>query len=189
MCQAIKDTLGVQAINQYEKYLGLSSLVGRGKKENFNFLKERVWKKLQGWEGKLLSQVGREVLIKSIIQVIPTFTMGRFKLPLGLCNDIEVMIRKFWWGQRGNSRKIHWLKWKEMTKSKLVGGMGFRDLSMFNDSLLAKQTWRLLKNPNSLFSKVFKAKIYPNCPIFQAKDSRSTSYAWSSILKGRDVIQ
>ena len=101
MHQAIKDTLGVQAINQYEKYLGLPSLVGRGKKESFNFLKERVWKKLKAWEGKLLSQAGCEVLIKSIIQAIPTFTMGCFKLPLGLCNDIEVMIRKFWWVNMG----------------------------------------------------------------------------------------
>ena len=167
----------------------MSFLVGRGKKESLNFLKERVWKKLQGWEGKLLSKVGREVLIKSVIQAICTFTMGCFKLPLGLCNDIEVMIRKFWWGQRGNSTKIHWLKWKEIAKSKLVGGMGFRDLSMFNDSLLAKQTWRLLKNPDSLLSKVFKANFFPNCSIFEANDSRSASYAWRSILKDKDVIQ
>ena len=55
MCHAIKETLGVKEIHQYEKYLGLPSLVGRGKRESFNFLKERVWKKLQGWEGKLLS--------------------------------------------------------------------------------------------------------------------------------------
>ena len=55
MRQAIKDTLGVQAINQYEKYLGLLSLVGRGKKESFNFLKERVWKKT--------ARVGREIVI------------------------------------------------------------------------------------------------------------------------------
>ena len=120
----------MKEIHQYEKYLGLPSLVGRGKRESFNFLKERVWKKLQGWEGKLLSQAGREVLIKTIIQAIPTFTMGCFKLPLSLCNDIGMMIRKFWWGQRGNSRKIHWLKWEEITKSKLVGGMGFRDLCL-----------------------------------------------------------
>ena len=48
-----------------------------------------------GGEGRLLSQAGREVLIKSVIQVIPSFAMDCFKIPLGLGNDIEVMIKKF----------------------------------------------------------------------------------------------
>ena len=45
-----------------------------------------------GREG--LSHVGLEVLLKAIIQAISTFTMQCFKLPLGLCNDIESMIKK-----------------------------------------------------------------------------------------------
>ena len=142
-----------------------------------------------GREGKLLSQDGHEVLIKSIIQVVLTFSMGCFKLPVGLCNEIETLIRKFWWGQCGKRRKIHWLRWDELTKSKLVGGMGFWDVAMFNDSLFAKQAWRLLRNKDSLFYKVFKECFFPHCLIMEAKDSRSGSYAWRSILKGRDVIQ
>lgn len=51
----IKLALGVQVIMQYQKYLGLPSLAGRGKKASFNYIKERVWQKLQGWEGTLLS--------------------------------------------------------------------------------------------------------------------------------------
>lgn len=59
--------LGVPEIKQYEKYLGLPSFVGRGKKASFSFIKERVWAKLMGWKEKLLSQAGREVLIKAVI--------------------------------------------------------------------------------------------------------------------------
>ena len=42
----IKDCLGVEEIWSYEKYLGLPSLVGRNKKSSFNYIKERVWRKL-----------------------------------------------------------------------------------------------------------------------------------------------
>ena len=75
-----------------------------------------------------------------------------------------------------------------MTKSKIVGGMGFRDLALQNDSLLAKQAWRLLQNETSLFYKVFKARYFPNTSILEAPNSRLGSYAWRSILRGRDVI-
>ena len=38
---------------------------------------------------------------------IPTYVMGCFKLPTGLCHEIEAMVKKFWQGQRGNRKKIH----------------------------------------------------------------------------------
>ena len=78
------------AIHQYEKYLGLPAFVGRAKKQSFIYLKERVWKKLQGWKEKIISQAGREVLIKSIIHAIPTYTMSCFKLPKGLVKELDI---------------------------------------------------------------------------------------------------
>ena len=99
----IQQLVGVPAIRQYEKYLGLPALVGRAKKQSFVYLKERVWRKFQGWKEKILSHAGREVLIKSVIQAIPTYTMSCFKLPKGLVKELEVLIRKYWWRYNGDS--------------------------------------------------------------------------------------
>ena len=88
----LKNFLGVSEIKEYEKYLVLPAMVGRKKKKSFIYIKERIWGKLQGWKEKLLSQVGREVLLKAIVQAIPTFAMSCFQLPVNLCHEIEVMI-------------------------------------------------------------------------------------------------
>ena len=63
---------------------------------SLNYIKDRVWGTLQGWKEKLLSQVENEVLLKAMVQVIPTFAMSCFKLPIGLFQDIEMLIQKFW---------------------------------------------------------------------------------------------
>ena len=107
---SIKALLGVPEIKQYEKYLGLPSFVGRRKRASLAYIKDRIWSKLQGWKEKLLSQVGREVLLKAVVQAILAYSMSCFKLPVTLCHEIEIMIRKFWWGQRGTRRRSHWVK-------------------------------------------------------------------------------
>ena len=184
----IIEALGVSEVKEYEKYLGLPAVVGRNKKVSLNFIKERVWNKLQGWKEKLLSQASREVLLKAVVQAIPSFAMGCFKLPSRLLNDIEMMIRKFWWGQRGNQRKIHWKNWETLCKPKALGGMGFKDLEKFNEAMLAKQVWRLLVNPSSLFFWVFSAKYFPSGSIFDAMVA-SGSYVWQSIVKASKLVQ
>ena len=62
----IKALLGVSEVDRFESYLGLPTLVGQKKYHTFSFIKDRVWKKLQGWKGKMLSRAGKEILIKAV---------------------------------------------------------------------------------------------------------------------------
>ena len=73
--------------------LGLPLLVGKNKKNTFRDIKERLAKKLAGWKEKLLSKAGKEVLIKAVVQAIPTYSMSCFKIPDSLCDEMTSLIR------------------------------------------------------------------------------------------------
>lgn len=76
----INSTVGISATASYEKYLELPTLVGRSKIKTFAGILSRVRKKLDGWNEKFLSQTGKEILIKAVIQAIPTYSMSVFQL-------------------------------------------------------------------------------------------------------------
>ena len=184
----IKNFFQVPALRSYETYLGLPSFVGRSKMQSFAYIKEKVWSKIQGWKERLLSQARREVLLKAVVQAVLAFSMSCFRLLDRLCQDLEGLMRRFWWSHGEDKRKIYWVSWRKLCLPKSGGGMDFCDLRKFNTALLAKQVWRLLHKKNSLFYKVFKSKFFPTGSVMDAKESHRGSYAWRSILGARKVV-
>ena len=77
----IKDLFGVQSKKNMRKYLGIPTLVGKDRKRTFRDLKERMTVRARTWSNKTLSQGGKEVFIKSILQSIPIYIMSCFLLP------------------------------------------------------------------------------------------------------------
>jgi len=173
----VKQQFGAQIIQHHEKYLGLPPLVGKGKRKDFNKIENQVGRKIVGWKGKLLSNAGREILIKVVAQATPTYMMSCFKLPDTLCKELNAMMSKFWWGQKEKERKMAWVSWEKLCTPKVEGGMGFRDLKAFDLALLAKQGWRIQQNPSSLIHRVFKAKYFTSIPFKEAQLGSHPSYA------------
>ncbi|XP_062014092.1 uncharacterized protein LOC133730534 [Rosa rugosa] len=150
---------------------------------------ERLTKKLISWRTKILSSAGKEILIKALAQVIPTYVMSCYMLPKGLCDDLHHLCAQFFWGGSDSNRKIHWRSWDRMCLSKSEGGLGFKNLHAHNLSLLAKQGWRLITNPNSLLSHLLKARYFPNGSFLDTDMGDFPSYAWRSIMEARTVLQ
>jgi hypothetical protein len=172
------------------KYLGLPSMIGRSKKAIFNFIKDRVWKKINSWSSKCLSKVGREVLIKSVLQSIPTYFMSLFTLLSSLCDEIEKMMNSFWWGHSGAQKKgIHWMSWDRLSMHKNDGGMGFKSLGTFNLAMLGKQGLKILTNPESLIARIYKARYFPHCNFFESSLGHKPSFVWRSICNAKFVLK
>lgn len=169
-------------------YLGMLAIWGRSKKRGLSYVKGKLLGKIQGWKQSTFSQAGREFLIKAVAQAIPTYLMNIFKFPANVCNDLDSLTFKFWWGHKGKERHIHWISRDTLGLPKAVGGLGLRSFMDFNEALLAKQCWRLIQNPNSLWARVLKARYFPHCSSLDAKCGGRASWAWSSLLSGRDLL-
>jgi hypothetical protein len=175
----------IPSSQRYDTYLGLPALVGKSQTKEFKSIIDKVWKRMQDWKLKFLSQAGQEILLKAVIQAIPTYCMSVFMLPKTLCSKINSLMQQFWWGASG----IHWMRWSKMGIPKSKGGMGFRDFNYFNKALLAKQCWRLWSSPDGLVSQILRAKYYTNSTILEAKLGANLSYAWRSILGACDILK
>lgn len=67
--------------------------------------------------------------------------------------------------------------------------VGFKNIMKFNQALLAKQGWRLVKNDNSLLVRVLKGKYFPYTTFSNASKGNNLSWGWQSMLYGREILQ
>ena len=128
-----------------------------------------------------LSWAGRKVFIKAVAQAIPTYAMSIFRFSSELCNDIQALINRFWWGHPTNARKIHPAGRDRLCRSTYDGGLAFRDLEAFNCALLARQLWRLMFNTNSLVYRVLQAMYFPRCGLMEAPLRHRSSFTWRTL--------
>jgi ribonuclease HI len=67
--------------------------------------------------------------------------------------------------------------------------MGFRDLHSFNLAMLAKQSWRMLCNPESLCARVLRSKYFPDGNLLKAGPKKGSSFTWQSIVAGLQTFR
>ena len=70
-----------------------------------------------------------------------------------------------------------------------LGGLGFRDMEIFNLALLARQAWRTLTDSTSLSAHILKVVYSPHCSLLEAELGSHPSQIWRAILDGRDILE
>ena len=81
---------GARIMEDYEKYLSLPMVGGKSKVNNFKDLQEKITNRVLGWKEKYISKVGREILIKTVTQVIPNV----------------ILLTSYWQNSGGDSQRM-----------------------------------------------------------------------------------
>ena len=181
--------LGIQLIGGLGKYLGLPEMFGRKKRDLFNNIIDRIRQRALSWSSRFLSTVGKTTMLKSVLSSMPTYTMSCFKLPNTLCKRIQSALTRFWWDSAADKKKMCWIDWLKMAKTKKEGGLGFKDITNFNDALLAKVSWRILTSPSCLLARILLGKYCRSSSFLDCTVASYSSHGWRSICMGRDLIK
>lgn len=121
----IQHFLSIPVVSGHELYLGLPNFSLRSKRVLFSFLRDRVFKMIHCWTSNFFSAEGKEVLIKSVLQAIPTYVMSCFKIPFSICKEIEQCVLNFGGVLMLIAKGLHWASWASLCQSKSKGGIGF----------------------------------------------------------------
>jgi len=181
----IMDELSVRNMSLSEKYLGMPSDVGASTNGAFKYLKDRVWKRVQGWMEQSLSAGGKEVLIKAVAQAIPTYSMSCFRLPRGLCEHINGVLRRFWWGQQRWPEKDVLGCLGRHDKAQVLGWYGLPRHRTFQSGALGSSSMESTE-PESLSARILKSVYYPNGEFLEATLGARPSKIWR--IDGKDVL-
>src|SRR6266540_1289471 len=169
----VKASLEVDNHILQDTYLGMPTEVARAATFSFKFLPDRVWKSVSSCSGCPLSRAGKEAWLKSVAQAVPNYIMSYFQVPVGTCDKLGAHIANHWWGFEDGKKKMHWRSWDWLSTPKSLGGLGFRDFTLFNQAMLGKQCWRLLTDPSSLCARVLKGRYYPDSDFMDAGKIRT----------------
>lgn len=175
--EEVRSILQINTEALAEKYLGLPTALGRATKEAFEYMPTRIRNLVGAWSGREASCAGREVLLKSVAQAVPTYPMSCFLIPKDTSRKMKSVISNNWWGSSAESRHIHWQRWELLTRPKPLGGMGFRDLRLFNLAMLDIQGWQLIEKPESLCARVLKGRYYHDSDFLSATRKKLSTRA------------
>ena len=140
-------------------------------------------------QANLLSLAGRAVLIQASSMAIPAYVMQCTHISNKILEGIDRANRNFLWGSLESSKKIHWVGWHKVAKSKEEGGLGLQIAKGRNTALLAKLNWRFHVEKEAIWAKVLRQKYYSNRRINSANADRHLgSHIWKALKKGRSTF-
>ncbi|KAG5609960.1 hypothetical protein H5410_021241 [Solanum commersonii] len=74
---------------------------------------------MNGWQRKMITSEGRVVLIKSVLQSLPTYILSALNPPKGTINLMEKHMDRFFWGSTTNTKMYHGRSWSTCVTQKM----------------------------------------------------------------------
>ncbi|XP_052623926.1 uncharacterized protein LOC128134194 [Lactuca sativa] len=138
---------------------------------------------------RILSFAGRLQLINSVLASTHVYWASIFKIPIATIKEIESICRSFLWAKGEVVKGKAKVKWSDVCKPKINGGLGIKNLRLWNDALLSKHVWNLINNKNSLWVQWMRENYIGKRNFWDIWKKKSMNWTWKRFLELRKIIR
>lgn len=151
-----------------------------GVKVGYSPRKVLMWKdlinqlksKLAMWKGRYHNMTGHVLLINSVLNAIPIYSLSFYKAPSKVIKKIRKIQSNCLWHSSDTSRSIHWVSRKSVFYPKEKGGLGVKDVKILNLALLNKWKWRVINEHEVVWSRLLRGRyVDPVIKVLIGDDS------------------
>jgi hypothetical protein len=164
------------------KYLGIPLHYSKLRREDLQPLIDKIIKRIAGWRGKLLTQAGRLVLIKTCLASVPVYLLFFFKFPRWAIDLINSHMDNCFWDDYEGHRKLHLANWHLICMKWEYGGMGVPNLKDLNLCLLGSWVKRYISDEHKLWRKIIDEKYCKDSSIFYTDKRHASPFCKEVIL-------
>lgn len=132
----------------------------------------------------MLSFAGRLTLVNSVLSCLPVYYLSLFRMLECIAKEFERIKAAFLLRGSDLKRKVHLVKWEEVTTSIGQGGLGIRKIRVVNSCLLFKWWWRFAEETKTLWRRVICSKYnQEKCSwLLSCAASNRLPRLWSDII-------
>ncbi|CAJ2678610.1 unnamed protein product [Trifolium pratense] len=100
--------------------------------------------------------------------------------------SLSCVQRNFLWGGGLEDKKLCWVKWDQVCRAKEQGGLGVKNLELFNIALLSKWKWRAIIEKDAIWADLLNFRYGCLPAIFLSREA--SLYGSKASLWWRDVF-
>jgi hypothetical protein len=158
----ISKLLGIPKSSLPSNYLGIPLTGAPAKSISWDNLLLSISNRLNNWTFRTLNIAARLVLLKSVLQTLPTYLFTALAAPKQIIKAVRNLQRNFLWQGLQPNKKWALVGWDKVCAPKSMGGLGLQDPGKLNQIMGAKMWWRWLKTPDALWTQIWKKKYAPS---------------------------
>jgi exonuclease III len=184
--------LGIARSSLPSTYLGIPLSGESAKSISWDSLLLSLANRLNNWTFRPLNIAARLILLKSVLQALPTYLFTALAAPVSVIKAIRSIQRNFLWQGHHSNKKWALVGWEKLCKPKKLGGLGIRDPGKMNKVMGAKMWWRWLQYPQELWARLWKQKYAPEVhhnQLIRFNEQVQGSNIWNTAWRNRPLVQ